>query len=103
MVWEERIARLRVDVVVRQGTFVDRHTGSRFDLFGRAVSGALKGRRLEAVPQITSFRFAWSRFYPIPSWRKCDWSDAAGNAAQRRIAAERLKETKQARRRQPLS
>lgn len=46
------------------GAFVERATGSRFDPFGRGISGPLSGRTLPAVPQATAFWFAWSHFYP---------------------------------------
>jgi hypothetical protein len=44
--------------------YVEVRTGSRFDVFGRGVSGPLAGRRLTPVPQQTSFWFAWRYFHP---------------------------------------
>ena len=46
------------------GTFIERVTGSRFDAFGRGISGPLAGRTLPTVPHATAFWFAWSHFYP---------------------------------------
>jgi hypothetical protein len=40
------------------GGYTDRETGSRWDLEGRAVSGPLKGRHLQALPSMISFWFA---------------------------------------------
>jgi Protein of unknown function (DUF3179) len=54
-------------VTARGDGFVDEASGSRFDLFGRAVAGPLAGLTLGAPPQMTSFWFAWSHFYPRTS------------------------------------
>jgi hypothetical protein len=42
---------------------VDRETESRWDIFGRAVAGQLKGR-LPAVVHVDTFWFAWAAFVP---------------------------------------
>ena len=44
--------------------FVDRETGSVWDIFGRAVSGPLEGKRLEPVFHTNHFWFAWAAFSP---------------------------------------
>jgi len=44
--------------------FVDAETGSRWDIFGRATSGALKGQALEPVVSGNHFWFAWAAFKP---------------------------------------
>jgi hypothetical protein len=49
---------------LRDGRIVDRETGSEWDLFGRAVAGALKGRRLTSVDNGVHFAFAWLAFRP---------------------------------------
>jgi hypothetical protein len=43
---------------------VDAETGSRWDLFGRAVSGELEGERLVEVPRDDTFWFVWFAFQP---------------------------------------
>lgn len=43
---------------------VDTTTGSVWDIFGRATRGPLAGTRLEAVPHVDTFWFAWSTFRP---------------------------------------
>ena len=43
---------------------VDEQTGSRWNLFGEAVDGALKGRALAPVPGGVHFAFAWLAFRP---------------------------------------
>ena len=43
---------------VRDGKYVDRETGSVWDLGGKAVVGSMKGSQLRAVPAKTSFWFA---------------------------------------------
>jgi hypothetical protein len=44
--------------------FRDRQTGSRWNLLGQALSGAMKGRRLTPVPHGNHFWFAWAAFKP---------------------------------------
>ena len=44
--------------------FVDRETGSRWDLAGRAVDGPLQGARLSPIPHGDYFWFAWAAFRP---------------------------------------
>jgi hypothetical protein len=46
------------------GAFVDRETGSTWTLAGRAVSGPLIGERLEPVPHLDTFWFAWWGHHP---------------------------------------
>lgn len=48
----------------RETRIVDRETGSEWDLFGRAVAGPLKGRRLKPVDSGVHFAFAWLAFNP---------------------------------------
>jgi hypothetical protein len=54
----------RLSVEVREGTFVDRETGSTWTLSGRAVAGPLSGERLEPVPHLDTFWFAWWGHHP---------------------------------------
>jgi len=49
---------------LRDGRIVDRETGSEWDLFGRAVGGKLRGRRLASVDSGVHFAFAWLAFKP---------------------------------------
>ena len=44
--------------------FVDDQTGSTWNLLGDAVAGPLAGTKLEAVPHVDTFWFAWSAFRP---------------------------------------
>jgi hypothetical protein len=44
--------------------FVDDETGSRWDLFGRAVAGPLRGSRLRALPAVDHLWFSWAAFFP---------------------------------------
>ncbi len=46
------------------GQFVDDQTGSTWNVLGQAVSGELEGTRLEALPHVDTFWFAWSTFQP---------------------------------------
>ncbi len=45
-------------------TFVDRQTGSTWDILGRAVAGPLAGQSLQLVAHVDTFWFAWAAFHP---------------------------------------
>ena len=44
--------------------FVDTQTGSRWNVLGRAASGPLAGRQLDAVAHVDTFWFAWAAYRP---------------------------------------
>jgi hypothetical protein len=44
--------------------FVDTDTGTRWDITGQAVDGELTGTRLERIPHLDTFWFAWSTYQP---------------------------------------
>lgn len=44
--------------------FTDVETGSAWNIFGRATSGALAGTQLDRVVHVDTFWFAWGSFYP---------------------------------------
>jgi Protein of unknown function (DUF3179) len=44
--------------------FVDRQTGTRWDIFGTAVHGPLAGSELVAVEHVDTFWFAWAAYEP---------------------------------------
>lgn len=44
--------------------FVDRETGTRWNIFGQGLSGALAGQRLTPVEHANHFWFAWAAFRP---------------------------------------
>ncbi|MDR9451618.1 MAG: DUF3179 domain-containing protein [Acidimicrobiia bacterium] len=46
------------------GTFVDRETGSEWDITGRAVAGDLAGTALTQIHHLDTFWFAWSTYQP---------------------------------------
>ncbi len=46
------------------GRFRDTHSGSTFDLRGRAVDGPLESSQLDAVPHDDTFWFVWAAFKP---------------------------------------
>ncbi len=48
----------------RGGRFVDRETGSTWNLLGRATNGPLEGQRLDPVDAHDSFWFDWAAFHP---------------------------------------
>ncbi len=47
--------------------FRDRETGSTWNLLGAAVAGPLTGRRLQPLPHVDAFWFAWAAFHPSTS------------------------------------
>lgn len=48
----------------RADRFVDRETGSTWNVLGEAVEGPLAGASLEKIPHFDTFWFAWSAFRP---------------------------------------
>lgn len=44
--------------------FVDKETGSIWNITGKCVSGELKGKELRPIPHGNHFAFAWFAFYP---------------------------------------
>ncbi len=48
----------------RDGAFVDRETGSVWNLSGQAVSGPLQGAQMARLVSTDHFWFAWAAFYP---------------------------------------
>jgi hypothetical protein len=46
------------------GRFVDRESGSVFDLRGRAIDGPLAGQKLRPIPHDDTFWFVWVAFRP---------------------------------------
>jgi len=53
-----------LSLMEEQGMFVDRETGSHWNVFGIATSGPLKGKRLERIVSGDFFAFAWMAFRP---------------------------------------
>lgn len=62
--YSRRLDKRTLTFELRDGRIVDRETGSEWDLFGRAVAGGLKGRRLTPVDSGVHFAFAWLAFRP---------------------------------------
>ncbi|MBW3606243.1 MAG: DUF3179 domain-containing protein [Actinobacteria bacterium] len=44
--------------------FVDEQTGSAWNILGEAVDGPLEGARLDALPHVDTFWFAWATYRP---------------------------------------
>jgi hypothetical protein len=62
--FDSRVEGRRLSFERREGAFVDRETGSRWDIAGRAVAGELAGERLEPVRHDQQFWFALAAFVP---------------------------------------
>lgn len=54
----------RLTFTVEGGRIVDRQTGSTWSVAGRAVAGSLEGARLDPVPHLDAFWFAWQAYKP---------------------------------------
>ncbi|MBI4260224.1 MAG: DUF3179 domain-containing protein [Actinobacteria bacterium] len=59
-----RLAGRSLDIAATADGFLDRRTGTLFDLTGLAVEGPLAGGRLRSVPALDSYWFAWAYFHP---------------------------------------
>jgi hypothetical protein len=55
---------LTADSKASSAPFIDRETGSQWDIAGRAMSGELKGKTLRWLPGVQCKWFAWSAEYP---------------------------------------
>jgi hypothetical protein len=62
--FDQRLGGRRLSFERRDGGVVDRETGSRWDIAGRAVAGELAGERLEPVRHDQQFWFALAAFVP---------------------------------------
>ena len=65
----------------------DRETGSRWDIFGTAVAGRMKGARLEPADSGVHFAFAWLAFHP-----ESEIFEAPGAGLRRRAPGPPLRE-----------
>lgn len=54
----------RLTFTFNEGTFIDRETGSRWNVLGQAIAGKLQGKALERLPSVDAFWFAWAAFKP---------------------------------------
>lgn len=62
--FDRRLDGRRLEFEFRDGRWVDRATGSRWNILGEAVAGPLKGKRLAAMASGVHFAFAWLAFNP---------------------------------------
>jgi hypothetical protein len=62
--FSRRVAGRTLTFESRAGRIEDIQTESKWSLFGRALSGRLKGQRLEPLDAIDSFWFDWAAFHP---------------------------------------
>ena len=64
--FDRRVRGRTLDFVSRGGAFVDRQTGSTWDVTGRALVGRLRGAQLRPVRHDEQFWFALAAFVPHP-------------------------------------
>ncbi|MEX2197929.1 MAG: DUF3179 domain-containing (seleno)protein, partial [Burkholderiales bacterium] len=62
--FERRLEGRVLEFEARDGRFIDRATGSEWNILGEAVAGPLQGRRLPAIDSGVHFAFAWLAFNP---------------------------------------
>jgi hypothetical protein len=62
--YEPRSGKMLLHFEATAAGFVDEETNSRWDLFGRAVNGPLRGAQLRALPAVDHFWFSWAAFFP---------------------------------------
>ena len=62
--FSRRVGDKTLSFTVEDGRLVDTLTLSRWNLFGRATAGRLRGRRLQPVEATDSFWFDWAAFHP---------------------------------------
>jgi hypothetical protein len=62
--FSRRVGGRTLTFAARAGAIEDIQTGSKWSMFGRALSGRLKGQRLDPLEAIDSFWFDWAAFHP---------------------------------------
>ncbi|MBA2440268.1 MAG: DUF3179 domain-containing protein [Thermoleophilaceae bacterium] len=62
--FDRRVGRRTLEFQARDGGYVDRQTGSRWDITGQAVAGPLEGKRLRPLRHDQQFWFALAAFLP---------------------------------------
>ena len=62
--FDRRVGGRTLDFEARGGVYVDRQTGSEWDITGRAVNGPLEGKRLRPLRHDQQFWFALAAFLP---------------------------------------
>ncbi len=65
--FDRRVGNRTLTLEATAAGIVDRQTGSRWDITGRAVAGPLAGERLQPVLSTNSFWFDWAAFHPDTS------------------------------------
>ncbi|HEX9843473.1 MAG TPA: DUF3179 domain-containing (seleno)protein, partial [bacterium] len=63
-VFERAVQGRTLTFELREGALLDRETGTRWSLLGRALDGPLQGQRLAPVVHGNHFAFAWLAFRP---------------------------------------
>ena len=63
-VFYRRVGGQPLSFTKKHGLFVDRETGSVWNIFGVATSGPLKGKKLDRMVSGDFFAFAWMAFRP---------------------------------------
>jgi len=63
-VFDTRVGKRHLTFRASGGGFVDKETGTTWDLFGAATSGPLTGEQLTALEHVDTFWFAWAAYLP---------------------------------------
>ncbi len=62
--YKQKLGNIVLDFEWHNGMFIDKQTGSEWNVYGEAVQGPLKGKKLTPIITEISFWFAWVSFYP---------------------------------------
>src|SRR4029077_743052 len=79
---EPQDVKLALDAPQPNAPFIDRHSGSRFGVEGRAVSGPLKGKALTWIDSVQCRWFAWAAEYPETTLHDADSAETRKTDAQ---------------------
>jgi hypothetical protein len=63
VIYESKVDNTPLSFYYKNG-FYDKQTHSKWNIFGQAIEGKLKGKQLKTIPFGTHFWFAWSIFKP---------------------------------------
>jgi len=63
-VYESQLGNQVLEFMAKKGKFNDIQTNSEWNIFGEAISGPLKGKKLKSLDRGVHFAFAWLAFRP---------------------------------------
>jgi hypothetical protein len=76
-------ATLEIEASDLSSPWIDKQTGSRWNVLGRAVSGSRKGQTLRWLPGVMVKWYAWAAEYPNTLLESCQTKGAEGEAQRK--------------------